>query len=91
MAAASCPAGTYADTSTHVCTACNISCSTCLNTVNNCTACAASLYFLTNVCYSICPVGYYGSGTSCLTCNNKCTACSTTATTCSACTTSGVS
>ena len=78
------------DVGTHVCAACNISCSTCFNTVNNCTTCATSLYFLTNVCYSTCPVGYYGSGISCLTCNSKCTACSTTATTCSACTTSGV-
>ncbi len=59
MAAASCPAGTYPETATHVCTACNITCATCQNLANNCTACVLGYFYLNNMCYTDCPLGYY--------------------------------
>lgn len=92
VASTSCPGGTFADTSTHTCSSCNSSCETCLNTLNNCTSCISGLYYLTNICYSICPTGYYNSPSParlCLTCNARCTVCNVSATNCSACTTSG--
>lgn len=95
VAAASCPVGKYADTSTHVCTACGAICLTCSGSATFCVTCStgSGYFYANNTCYSPCPTGYYGdTGTkNCETCDPKCTACSTTVTTCSSCTTSGVS
>lgn len=90
--ASSCPAGTYPEPLTHVCTACNTSCSTCQINPNNCTSCPFGLYYLPNVCYLDCPTGYYESSPlikQCLSCNSRCISCGASSTNCSACTTSG--
>ena len=63
MAAASCPAGKYAEITTHVCTACNTICLTCTGSATYCVTCStgSGYFYANNTCYSPCSTGYYGN------------------------------
>lgn len=65
---------------------------TCSGNIDNCTSCVSGLYYLNNVCYVDCPVGYYESVPAtkmCYACNNYCAVCDVAATNCTSCITSG--
>ncbi|CAG9320645.1 unnamed protein product [Blepharisma stoltei] len=56
----------YWDSTNQVCTPCQSSCATCDGgTSSDCLSCTGS-YYLNGVCYTTCPNGYTGSGTSCV-------------------------
>ena len=89
-----CPAYTYGNTSTFVCTNCHSSCTTCSGSLDSeCDTCGPingiDLFkIVTGYCVAVCPEGAYGfvhAPYACMTCNGKCSACSGNADNCSAC------
>ena len=88
-----CPHGSWKDTTNHICSSCDISCSVCTGANNDeCSSCNSG-YFLqpapsTSTCLNSCPTGYWGDATSrtCMECDISCSVCSDgTNTQCSSC------
>lgn len=73
----SCPDFFYPDTVNYLCAQCDSSCLTCSGGyAENCTSCSSTAtlrYWLLNMCWSVCPGGYYSNDTS-----NACHICPTT-------------
>lgn len=46
--------------------------------MDNCTACTNPLFLLSNICYTICPIDYYGSSGICVACHSLCSNCTGT-------------
>ena len=71
---ASCPNYFYPDSTNYLCSQCDPSCLTCSGQyAENCTSCSSTAtlrYLLLNMCWSICPGGYYSNDT-----DNKCYIC----------------
>ena len=87
----SCPDGSWEDTTNHICSSCDISCSVCTGANNDeCSSCNSG-YFLqpsSTICLDSCPVGYWRDTTSniCMECDISCSVCSDgTNTQCSSC------
>jgi hypothetical protein len=87
VAAALCPAGTYAETSNSTCVACSSSCATCSGSATTCTGCATGLTLANSQC-TACQTGTWPtpSGTACNACPASCSAC-TSDSVCTACAT----
>ena len=67
-----CPAGYWPDTSNNLCSSCDQNCKTCTDgSPFGCASCDPSKYFFDKICYSRCPIGYYGVNDT-MTCNNTC-------------------
>ena len=62
-----CPNGTYANSSTLSCDACNSNCSLCDSLPTNCQACSSGFFYdaLTSSCGSTCPDGSTGINGTC--------------------------
>jgi hypothetical protein len=73
--AASCPSGTYANTTTLICEPCAPPCSTCFSAEANCTACIAPKLYYDNKCEDVCLSTMYQSGNSCFNCVGLCSTC----------------
>ena len=77
-----CPNGTYKNTTTHICTSCHSSCTTCsAGTSTDCLTCTVPLYYQTSTkqCVSTCNNGQYPAPTPtplCTACYSSCTTCS---------------
>jgi hypothetical protein len=71
-----CPDYYYGDTTNYLCAQCDASCLTCSGPyAENCTSCSSTAtlrYWLLNMCWSVCPGGYYANDTS-----NACQICPT--------------
>jgi proprotein convertase subtilisin/kexin type 5 len=89
-----CVAGQYENNVTHLCTACDTACRTCLDgTKNYCYSCgnvSTTQYYLiigTTVCSQTCPVGQYidaAHPNNCQPCSSNCVGCQGSASNCSA-------
>lgn len=45
---------------------------------DNCVTCTSISFYLNNVCYEVCPNGYYGYNGFCVKCDISCKTCSGT-------------
>lgn len=87
-----CQSGEY-DSGNGFCARCDVNCKTCSISATHCDSCGiinGIQYYKhsDNVCYSVCPNGYYGAtGLSfeCTICDSACDGCSITATNCIVC------
>lgn len=66
------------------CVVCNISCSACYGTANNCTSCNKRYYKKNGTCVANCGTGFYLNGT-CMACDNDCKTCDRAAENCTSC------
>lgn len=66
------------------CMVCDISCSTCSGTPNNCNSCANGYFKKNSTCVDDCGFGFYLDG-SCKACNSTCETCEGTADNCKSC------
>jgi proprotein convertase subtilisin/kexin type 5 len=70
-----CPTGYF--NNEKVCSLCNSTCVSCVNSANNCTSCQNGFYLFDFKCITNCPVGFYKSliNNICLKCNSLCYDC----------------
>jgi len=89
---ATCPNGTYPNSTDHVCYTCDLGCITCQFNSSHCYSCDTTLgyAYYRNYCYMTCPASTFlaTGGTNCSNCNNTCIMC-TDQVTCSSCTLNG--
>ena len=86
-----CPSGEY-DAGNGLCALCDANCKTCSTAATHCDSCGIidgiQYYkYSDNLCYSVCPNGYYGESDSlnCKICDSSCDGCSIIATNCIKC------
>ncbi|PCH38564.1 growth factor receptor domain-containing protein [Wolfiporia cocos MD-104 SS10] len=73
----SCPSGTFlSPTDNLTCTACDSSCSTCVEESTFCLTCADNKLASNGTCVSSCPSNTFSSSGSCLACHPDCATCS---------------
>ena len=76
-----CPAGQYANSTSHLCLVCDSNCATCNGTSKNCTSCflvnGFYVYLSNNICLQNCPHGYYNDFLTkkCNPCHEGCATC----------------
>jgi proprotein convertase subtilisin/kexin type 5 len=89
---ATCPSGTYANSTSYVCANCNVYCTVCTgSSASSCSACAnysgTSYYLSGSICTATCPSGYNAIPITnlCSFCLPPCITCSGIATNCTSC------
>lgn len=98
----SCPAGSYSENNSLICSVCSTTCAECLSISTNCIECNTSsifpvLYLINNTCLSSCPLGTYASNSTnltkytpvCLACVYPCATCQSP-TSCTSCSNSSL-
>ncbi|CAB3983255.1 deleted in malignant brain tumors 1 -like [Paramuricea clavata] len=79
-----CPTGYYRNES--ICLPCDYSCTTCVDSVNNCSNCSSGFYHTpNNTCVTHCPIGFYTSNKQCQVCYSSCLTCDVAADNCTSC------
>jgi len=85
----SCSSGTYPNSSTFTCAACNENCTTCTSYLV-CTSCVSGFYlYSSKTCVNVCPDGWLGvvvnGGGVCQQCTSPCLTCSVSLSGCTSC------
>lgn len=80
-----CPDGFYKKTGLRACFQCNISCSTCVGTPDNCQTCATGYYKKNTTCVAECGRGLFLSGDTCHKCDPSCGNCEGKPNNCTSC------
>ena len=79
-----CPDGFYQNAG-RACSQCNVSCSTCVGTADNCPTCSTGYHKKNYTCVGECGRGFYLAVDTCRKCNATCGSCDVTPDNCTSC------